>query len=348
MQANLIGIDRRRPGSWSPNGATACSAQGVWANEPVPLYPYPSSPDYRALWGEPDDQAWERAHEHYLAQLRRFSDIQEAAPAAAAGTGGARCRASMSAAEARADDRSMRSGGVWRYRVELARRLAAARHRVRAGGARAGAERAQQREVPRFASRLIWTERPLDWMAEAAAALDAAGRWSLALAPRWDADILHLNLPSQAAMHAGGCPVVVASHSCVATWWHAVSGGALPPTWHGVADADRDAGWQRADAVMAPRSHGAACASTTAIGRLLCIVPTADADEVPTRARRAARLHRRTLVGRGQERAAWMQRPHRRAGRSAWPARSTARMAQRIAQRTLRLNCRPMTPAGLA
>ena len=57
-------------------------AAGVWANDPVPLYPYPSSPDYRRLWGEPDDDAWERAHRHYLAQFTRFSDIQEGVPLA--------------------------------------------------------------------------------------------------------------------------------------------------------------------------------------------------------------------------------------------------------------------------
>jgi hypothetical protein len=55
-------------------------AAGVWANDPVPLYPYPSSPDYRRLWGVPDDQAWERAHTHYLQQFAKFSDIQAAAP----------------------------------------------------------------------------------------------------------------------------------------------------------------------------------------------------------------------------------------------------------------------------
>ena len=55
---------------------------GVWANDPVPLYPYPSSPDYRKLWGAPDDQAWERAHRHYLGQFATFSDIQEEAPVA--------------------------------------------------------------------------------------------------------------------------------------------------------------------------------------------------------------------------------------------------------------------------
>jgi hypothetical protein len=53
---------------------------GVWANDPVPLYPYPGSPDYRKLWGEPDDFAWERAHAHYLAMFNQFSDIQEERP----------------------------------------------------------------------------------------------------------------------------------------------------------------------------------------------------------------------------------------------------------------------------
>ena len=54
---------------------------GVWANDPVPIYPYPSTPDYRKLWGEPDDHAWERAHAYYLAQFDRFSDIQAERPA---------------------------------------------------------------------------------------------------------------------------------------------------------------------------------------------------------------------------------------------------------------------------
>jgi anaerobic magnesium-protoporphyrin IX monomethyl ester cyclase len=53
---------------------------GIWANDPVPLYPYPGSPDYRKLWGEPDDCAWERAHDHYLSLFDRFSDIQEQRP----------------------------------------------------------------------------------------------------------------------------------------------------------------------------------------------------------------------------------------------------------------------------
>jgi anaerobic magnesium-protoporphyrin IX monomethyl ester cyclase len=55
-------------------------ANGVWANKPVPLFPYPGSPDYAKRWGRPDDRAWERAVDHYLANFNEFSDIQDARP----------------------------------------------------------------------------------------------------------------------------------------------------------------------------------------------------------------------------------------------------------------------------
>jgi anaerobic magnesium-protoporphyrin IX monomethyl ester cyclase len=79
VQANLIGTADDDPAlveAWRRRLGEA----GVWANEPVPLYPYPSSPTYRSLWGPPDDEAWERAHRHYLAAFDEFSDIQEARP----------------------------------------------------------------------------------------------------------------------------------------------------------------------------------------------------------------------------------------------------------------------------
>jgi anaerobic magnesium-protoporphyrin IX monomethyl ester cyclase len=53
---------------------------GVWANKPVPLFPYPGSPEYTRTWGPPDDFAWERAHEAYLNGFNSFSDIQEQRP----------------------------------------------------------------------------------------------------------------------------------------------------------------------------------------------------------------------------------------------------------------------------
>lgn len=79
VQANLIkvaGDDEALVVAWRER----LRAEGVWANDPVPLYPYPSSPDYRRLWGMPDGRAWERAHEHYLAQFDQFSEIQAERP----------------------------------------------------------------------------------------------------------------------------------------------------------------------------------------------------------------------------------------------------------------------------
>ena len=79
VQANLIQVEDDEADlvvAWRDR----LQASGVWANDPVPLYPYPSSPDYRKLWGLPDDQAWERAHAHYLQRFAAFSDIQEEAP----------------------------------------------------------------------------------------------------------------------------------------------------------------------------------------------------------------------------------------------------------------------------
>jgi anaerobic magnesium-protoporphyrin IX monomethyl ester cyclase len=79
VQANLIEVaedDEASVQRWRDQ----MQAAGVWANDPVPLYPYPGSPDYRKLWGEPDDHAWERAHDHYLRLFERFSDVQEQRP----------------------------------------------------------------------------------------------------------------------------------------------------------------------------------------------------------------------------------------------------------------------------
>lgn len=79
VQANLIGVVEDDP-ELVKYWRSHLIDNGVWANEPVPLYPYPSSPDYRRRWGLPDDAAWERAHEHYLGVFQRFSDIQDSRP----------------------------------------------------------------------------------------------------------------------------------------------------------------------------------------------------------------------------------------------------------------------------
>jgi B12-binding domain/radical SAM domain protein of rhizo-twelve system len=79
VQANLIETpldDEHLVEEWRD----ALRNEGVWANDPVPLFPYPGSPDYRRLWGLPDDQAWERAVGWYLERYGAFSDIQDQKP----------------------------------------------------------------------------------------------------------------------------------------------------------------------------------------------------------------------------------------------------------------------------
>lgn len=79
VQANLLAV--------SDDEAEAIEAwreelhgHGVWANKPVPLFPYPGSPEYTRKFGAPDDNAWERAHDFYLRGFESFSDIQEQRP----------------------------------------------------------------------------------------------------------------------------------------------------------------------------------------------------------------------------------------------------------------------------
>jgi anaerobic magnesium-protoporphyrin IX monomethyl ester cyclase len=79
VQANLLESGFDEPDeveAWRARLA----ASGVWANKPVPMFPYPGTPDYVQRWGRPDDQAWERAHAHYLQSFGEFSDIQETRP----------------------------------------------------------------------------------------------------------------------------------------------------------------------------------------------------------------------------------------------------------------------------
>jgi len=79
VQANLIempGDDDGLVAEWREK----LQQHGVWANDPVPLFPYPGSPDYRKLWGAPDDDAWERSVDYYLRRYGGFSEIQDQAP----------------------------------------------------------------------------------------------------------------------------------------------------------------------------------------------------------------------------------------------------------------------------
>jgi len=154
-------------------------------------------------------------------------------------------------------------GGVWRYGVDLARGLGAEGIICQLAVCGPAPSLAQQQECCELRNvSLAWTGLPLDWMAGDANALDDVAGTLAAMASDWGADLLHLNLPSQAADLPGAVPVVVTAHSCLATWWRAVKGSDLPQDlrWQWELTAR---GLRRADAVLVPTaSHGMAMVST--------------------------------------------------------------------------------------
>jgi hypothetical protein len=79
VQANLIETEHDDPAEVEAFRQRMIAA-GVWANKPVPLFPYPGSPEYTRRWGTPDHMAWERATDTYLGMFDQFSDIQDSRP----------------------------------------------------------------------------------------------------------------------------------------------------------------------------------------------------------------------------------------------------------------------------
>jgi B12-binding domain/radical SAM domain protein of rhizo-twelve system len=54
--------------------------RGIWINDPVPIFPYPGSREYSLRWGEPDEEAWEKALGYYLETNPILSDLQTRKP----------------------------------------------------------------------------------------------------------------------------------------------------------------------------------------------------------------------------------------------------------------------------
>lgn len=143
-------------------------------------------------------------------------------------------------------------GGVWRYAMDLARALSAHNHSVNFAGLGPRPSAAQRAEALTI-GRLEWGEQPLDWMAETPGDLAGIAPWIERLARAGSADVIHLNVPSQAADLPRGAPVVAVSHSCLGTWFRAVEHRPVPRhlAWQ---QRLTEKGLRRADAVIAP-SH---------------------------------------------------------------------------------------------
>lgn len=151
-------------------------------------------------------------------------------------------------------------GGVWRYAMTLAAGLAAHDSSVLFVGLGPRPSAAQRAEAEKLGE-LVWLDLPLDWLAGDASELEPIPAALDRLAESRDVDLLHLNLPSQAAGLSGGRPKVVVSHSCVVSWFRAVRQSDVPDDWRWQYQLNRE-GLLRADAVLVPsRSHGEALAA---------------------------------------------------------------------------------------
>ena len=150
-------------------------------------------------------------------------------------------------------------GGVWRYALDLARAMEPCGVSFLLVGAGPQPDAGQHREADNLANvDLLWTDIPLDWMVERERDLDCVPAILGQCIRQWGPELLHLNLPSQAIGITRQIPLVVASHSCVPTWWNAMRDGGLPPHWRW-QHYRNGMGFDLADRVVVPSaSHGAA------------------------------------------------------------------------------------------
>ncbi|MVA38039.1 glycosyltransferase [Agrobacterium vitis] len=147
-------------------------------------------------------------------------------------------------------------GGVWRYALDLAAGLKG-RGLETVFAIFGPAPSAQQRRDAEAVGSVFWCDAPLDWMVETQSELKRVPEIIDHLARQVGADFVHINLPSQAAGLRLDIPIVVVSHSCVTTWFHAVRGTDVPPSWQWQEELNRS-GFARAETVLSPsRSHAA-------------------------------------------------------------------------------------------
>jgi glycosyltransferase involved in cell wall biosynthesis len=165
-------------------------------------------------------------------------------------------------------------GGVWRYAIDLASKLAGQGVKTVFLGLGPKPSRLQHEEAERIGE-LRWLDLPLDWLARDPRELNALPAELAQVVNERRIDLVHLNLPTQAWGLDLACPVVVASHSCVTTWFQAVRGGELPDdwAWHKERNA---AGLRHAGAVLVPtHSHAAMLEAVYGPIAGLTVVPNA-------------------------------------------------------------------------
>jgi len=147
-------------------------------------------------------------------------------------------------------------GGVWRYAMDLAEGLRNAGVEtlfVCLGPAPSVDKIEEAKRIGDYCH----LGAPLDWLAADQGELDKVPGLIAELARAERVDVLHLNLPSQAAELETDIPVLTVSHSCVVTWFASVRHQRVPDEWRWQQDINR-AGFDRSDVVISPSSSHAA------------------------------------------------------------------------------------------
>jgi len=157
-------------------------------------------------------------------------------------------------------------GGVWTYALDLAQGLAG--HNVETTIAVLGPEPSPAQLARARAVRgltVLMTGLPLDWTVRSARDGEETSHALASLAARLEPDLVQVNSAPLASAGVFQMPVVVACHSCVATWWRAVKGEVpMPPEFRWRTELTARA-LERADALLAP-SASFAVATAEAYG----------------------------------------------------------------------------------
>ena len=161
-------------------------------------------------------------------------------------------------------------GGVWTYSVELAEALRGHGFESLLAVIGPSPSAAQRREAG--AAEVIDTGLPLDWTAGRPDLVRRAGCALAELATSKSVDLVQTNTAALLADCTFDQPVVVLQHSCVATWWDAVRGTALPRDFLWRRDLV-EMGMHAAKAVVAPTAAFAAQTSRVySLGRPIQVV----------------------------------------------------------------------------
>lgn len=139
-------------------------------------------------------------------------------------------------------------GGVWTYALDLARELVPHGYRTTLavlGPSPDAGQRAAMEDIPGLS--WIDTGLPLDWTAPDEGGVRATSAALAKLAGDLRPDLFQINAPALACCRHPEVPLIVATHSCMATWWDAMESGPMPAdfTWRtelageGLAQADR-------------------------------------------------------------------------------------------------------------